>query len=84
MEDLSTAEQPPTGNEKAPKENKCRDCTHHNSWIEEARKSTGIKGSRRPTDHKMGAKHCPTLLSIKKKALPLRPQHPEASTQATE
>jgi len=52
-------------------ENSCRDCQHHNKQLDEARKVTGVKGNWRLTNHRTGSNKCPTLLSLKKKALPL-------------
>ena len=60
----------------------CRDCQYHNKQLDEAKRTTGVRGNRRPSNHKTGSNNCPTLLSLKKKALPLRPSHPETGTTA--
>ena len=76
-------EQQPTDGQ-APKENVCRDCAYHSNQIEEARKTTGVRGNWTPTDHKMGAMHCLTLLSLNKRVLPLQPVHSGAGTKTQE
>ena len=60
-------EEDATGGEKI-----CRDCSNFNRMQEETRKTTGLRGNKRPTSHSTGSGQCPTLIALKKKALPIQ------------
>lgn len=62
-------------------EGECRDCHHHNKLQQEASKATGVKGNTRAVVHQTGSSQCPTLIALKKKALPTRPTSAGAATK---